>query len=256
MLIDCILTAVNDDPFYSDFIPLFVKAWNKLYTNIDVKIIFISDNIPDKYLEYKDNIILFKPIENVLTCFTSQYIRLLYPCILNYNNAILITDIDMIPLNKNYFTDYVKKYSDDKFIYYRKGLMDYANQFSICYNAACPSIWKDIFKINSLEDIVNQLIHITNVRKIKKNKGTHNWNVDQIDLRRNVTEWNKKTGNLIQLDDNITKYRRLTRCPIRGLKIIETNAEKISDGYYSDYHCFRPINKHNNINYRVLDLIK
>ena len=81
MILDCVLTSVNTNPLYIDFIPIFVKTWNKLYPKVDVKIILIADKIPEQFLEYKNNIILFKPIDNVLTSFTSQFIRLLYPCI-------------------------------------------------------------------------------------------------------------------------------------------------------------------------------
>ena len=42
MKLDCVLTACNMNPLYSDFIPIFIKTWNKLYPAVDVKIIFIS----------------------------------------------------------------------------------------------------------------------------------------------------------------------------------------------------------------------
>ena len=53
----------------------------------------------------KNNIIIFEPIKNILTSFTSQFIRLLYPCILNYKNGVLITDMDMLPMNNTYYTE-------------------------------------------------------------------------------------------------------------------------------------------------------
>ena len=65
--------------------------------------------IPEKFLEYKDNIILFNTIPNVSTSFISQYIRILYPCILNYENGIMITDIDMLPMNRTYYTEHVER---------------------------------------------------------------------------------------------------------------------------------------------------
>ena len=36
MKLDCVLTAVNDDPYYMDFIPIFVNTWNKLYPDVDI----------------------------------------------------------------------------------------------------------------------------------------------------------------------------------------------------------------------------
>ena len=103
MKLDCVLTAVNDNNMYLDFVPIFIKTWNKLYPLVDVKIILISKEIPEHLKEYQDNIILFEPLSNISTAFISQYIRLLYPAILNYQNGILITDIDMLPMNKTYY---------------------------------------------------------------------------------------------------------------------------------------------------------
>lgn len=31
MILDCVLTSVNTNPLYIDFIPIFVKTWNRLY---------------------------------------------------------------------------------------------------------------------------------------------------------------------------------------------------------------------------------
>jgi len=87
---------------------------HKLYPNVDVKIILIAKQIPDQYLEYKDNLILFEPIEGILTSFISQFIRLLYPCILHYQHGVMITDMDMLPMSKTYYHCYrpMNKYSD------------------------------------------------------------------------------------------------------------------------------------------------
>ena len=50
MKLDCILTAVNINLLYIDFIPIFIKTWNKLYPLTDIKIILISNNIPDEFI--------------------------------------------------------------------------------------------------------------------------------------------------------------------------------------------------------------
>ena len=104
MKLDCVLTAVNENTLYLDFIPFFVDTWNKLYPDVDVKVVLIMSEIPSNLEKYKNNIILFKPIPSINTSFISQYIRMLYPCILNYKNGVMITDIDIIPMNKVYYT--------------------------------------------------------------------------------------------------------------------------------------------------------
>ena len=92
---------------------------------------------------------MFEPIDNVLTSFTAQFIRLLYPCILNYKNGVIITDMDMIPMNRTYYTENIKSFDNNKFIYFRENVLFEHKQLAMCYNVAVPKIWKDIFKINS-----------------------------------------------------------------------------------------------------------
>ena len=44
MILDCILTSLNENKLYLDFVSIFIKKWNKLYPYplVDVKIILIS----------------------------------------------------------------------------------------------------------------------------------------------------------------------------------------------------------------------
>ena len=93
----------------------------------------------------------------MLTSFTAQFIRLLYPCILNYINGVIITDIDMLPMNNTYYTENIKPYDSDKFIYYRDNICFEDKQIAMCYNVATPKVWSDIFKINSLTDIITTI---------------------------------------------------------------------------------------------------
>jgi hypothetical protein len=88
MKLDCVLTAVNENPLYLEFIPIFVKTWNKLYPSVDFKIILIAKAIPEEYKEYANNIIIFEPLEGVLTSRAHQsaniyniYIYIIYICI-------------------------------------------------------------------------------------------------------------------------------------------------------------------------------
>ena len=57
MKLDCVLTATNENDRYIHFIPIFIATWKKLYPNIDVKIVLIAESIPEKFLQYSNNII-------------------------------------------------------------------------------------------------------------------------------------------------------------------------------------------------------
>lgn len=253
MKLDCVLTAVNEKPLYLDFVPIFIKTWTKLYPDIDIKIILIAKNIPDNLLLYKNNLITFEPIAGVLTSFTSQFIRLLYPCILNYKNGVLITDMDMLPMNKTYYTKNIMEYDNNKFIYYRGNVCLQSKQIAMCYNVATPEIWKDIFKINSLNDIVNYIKNISDNNTIKEGHGNSGWCIDQITLYNKVTEWNKKTNNFVRLNELQTGFMRLNRnvSDISDLNIIK----KITACIYTDYHCYRPMSKYADINWKIYNLL-
>jgi hypothetical protein len=118
----------------------------------------------------------------------------------------------------------------------------------MCYNVATPIIWKEIFEINSIEDIRNMLISTSENNIIREGQGNVGWSTDQVVLYKKVMEWNKKTNNLVCLKENNTKFHRLNR----GFSELNDNIKKnISNGIYSDYHCFRPMSQYSTINYDI-----
>lgn len=254
MKLDCILTSCNINPMYIDFIPIFVKAWTTLYPNVDIKIILIHDAIPEEYIEYKQYIILCKPIPNVSTTFMSQYIRLLYPALLDYKNGVMITDMDMIPMSSNYYTENIKQFDNNCFVYLRSLLLDgsaqsyepagtHDNQICMCYNVALPKIWSDIFEIHSITDIYNRLKEVySDVQHIDKQQL---WNCDQRHLYYYVMKWNKQTKGFKYLHDNNTGYRRLDR---NTFMLSQQLKQAIQLGIFSDYHCYRPYKTFKEIN--------
>ncbi len=253
MILDCVLTATNEKSLYLDFIPIFIQTWNKLYPRVDIKIILIAKKIPDSMLCYESNIILFEPIDGVATSFTSQFIRLLYPCILDYKNGVIITDIDMLPMNRTYYSESIKSYENDKFIYYRQNTLFKSKQIAMCYNVATPRIWRDIFDIHSLDDIKSTIKYVSDSNNVRGGRGNIGWCLDQTTLYNKVMAWNEKSNNFICLKERDIGFKRL------GRNIFDpsdsTIVNNISNGYYSDYHCRRPMSKHSDINYQIFNLL-
>ncbi len=254
MKLDCVLTACNTKPLYRGFIPLFLAAWNKLYPEVDVKILFIHDFLPEELHQFEKNIILFKPIDNVSTAFTSEYLRCLYPCILNYKNGVMITDIDDIPLSR-YFTENIKKIPDDKWIYLRdfKFKSSRGDEIAICWQIATPLLWKEVFNIHGMNDIKNRLVEIYQKTSPTEIPGKRSWGNDQKELYRRLMKWNQRTGNYISLRDKDTGYARLDRIYFTRLNRIKEY--KIKIGFYSDYHCLRPYEKYKLVNDKIVSLL-
>lgn len=252
MKLDCVLTACNTVPLYIDFIPLFVSAWKKLYPNVDVKIILISEEIPEKFSKYAENIILFKPIPNISTAFISQYIRILYPAILNYDNGIMITDIDMIPMNRTYYTKNIENISDDKFVYMRDVLLSQYRQIAICYNVGKNSTWSEIFDIKSKDDIIKRLTDVYSKINYEEGHGKSGWSRDQIDFYQYVRKWDIDTNRFVILKDSKTGYRRLDR---NTFLLNNSLKDYIKKGLFSDYHCYRPYKDYKEVNDSILNIL-
>ena len=229
--LDCVLTAVNEKPKYIEFIPVFIKAWKKFYPKTHIKIVLIANKITKKFLKYSKNIILHKPLPGVSTVFTSQFIRLLYPGLLNYHD-VMITDIDNIPLNNTYFSENIKNINKKNWVNFRDWKNKSGPQIAMCWQMATPKIWREVFNINSIKDINECLIKIN-----KNNKG---WFSDQIYLYKKVMEWNTLTQNYIVLKDKNTKYKILDRGNIKNIKLgsdkINSIKKDVNKGIYSDFH--------------------
>ena len=56
----------------------------------------------------------------------------------------------------------------------------------------------------------------------------------------------------IYLKDSNTNFKRLDR---NTFKLNDDIINKIKNGYYSDYHCYRPYDKYKVINDSIIDLL-
>lgn len=198
------MTSCTPDK-YLLYIPEFVQEWKKVLPYVDVKIILIASEIPTLYKDFEQNIILFEPLEGMHSSFISQYIRLLYPALLDYKNGVLITDIDMLPISSKYFESNIVGFSDDHFISYRDHLIPKA-RLPICYNVATPKVWSEIFYISSLQDIKDHLIQIYKQIEydgIPEGKG---WHSDEELGMAYILMWYEKNKPYVFLTDGTTGF--------------------------------------------------
>tara|TARA_Y100000768_G_C23971189_1_gene680662 strand:- start:636 stop:1445 length:810 start_codon:yes stop_codon:yes gene_type:complete len=269
MLIDCVFTASTMHERYISFVPTFIRAWNKLYPKIDIKILLINSYIPKNLEDYSNNIILFDSIRVNEThimnpSFISQYIRILYPALLKYENGIIITDIDMLPMNSNYYTKNIKDIDADSFIYYRGNVIPGGKEYAMCYNVAKNKIWSDVFNINNINDINKRLIDVycsCNYGNWNTSKGDgtrQGWSTDQSDLYKYIRKWNDKTNKLVCLNDKDCGFRRIDR-GFNGndnIVISDNIKELFMAGKISDYHAYRPNTEWRKLlNEKIIDLI-
>lgn len=237
----CIVACdLNDD--YTQFFNIVKYCW-KHYVGIDTKFILISSFIPTELESFRDDIILFHPINDIPTAFQAQCIRMLYPALLKqYKNSIIISDMDLIPLNKSFYVDSIESINENNFVVYRNVISEYL-QYPICFCAANPNTWGEIFSIKSINDV---FISIENWYELFVNTGHFYqisspfsviWACDQLKLFELTNNWNDETNRLTLLSDEITKFNRLDRHNILNIeKKLDEYQINIKSGIYSDFH--------------------
>lgn len=223
-----VLSACNNNPEYICFIPYFIDSWKKLFPEVKCIVVYIDEIIPENLKKYEENIILFKPLLGISTKYISQNIRLYYPALLDVEGGIMITDIDMVPLNRDYYLKNIDQYEDDIFIIYRKA----SNvQFAMCYCLATKETWSKTFGIKTIEN-VNNILKI-NGKSYTDIKGDSTWFIDQLILTKAIQIY----GKYVILNDIKQGYNRLDRIYVnKYIQNIEKIVEDVKAKKYSDFH--------------------
>lgn len=215
-----VILASDANSLYLDFWPLVARAWERLVgLRPTLALIAEDDVIID---ETCGDVIRFKPIPGVPTGFYAQHIRHLVPAYFE-EDGCLISDIDMFPLSKDYFIESVKNVSEDAYVVYRDKAYTY-ERFPMCYSAAKGKVFKEMFKLKSLD-------HIPNIIEAwyKMNLG---WNSDERLLYHYVTHWSGYATHCIKLGGTVEK--RVDRSKW------QYDPVKVNAGYYIDSHSLRP----------------
>lgn len=203
MKLETVLTACNEKEGYLKCIPLFIKVWKRF--NVDIKIVMIMNEIPEDYKEYSDHFILFEPIKGMSTAFISQYIRILYPSLIEKEGGVMITDIDMVPISRDFFSTIGG--DDNAFIHYYNGQYEIEKMTAMCYNLATPEVWRKINHIKSEDDIklILRYAYPTNYQVKRGNRAGDTWYRDQHDLHSFINAYSDTKK--VKIDN----FRRLDR---------------------------------------------
>lgn len=240
MKIDKAIVASTENSKYLDFWPVVKKAWERL--DIEPILYLITDK-KSKITDAKS----FN-IPSINSVFLSQTLRLLAPSLYK-NDTCIISDMDMIPLSREYFVNQLKDIDEDKFVIFRSGSTS-SDMLPICWNAGKGSTWSKIFKVSNTEDINNELISwYPNSYKPFKN----NWYLDQLILKEAIDNFEiKNKSNVIRLNDDISKFRRLNRTNYRtDLKMF-----KQEPNLFIDFHMPRPYKLYKKSINNVLNVIE
>jgi hypothetical protein len=238
MKLSCALVACNENPHYLAFWPAVKRAWWEI-VGIPCIMVYIGDELPQS-LQGDPAVILFKPIPGWPTATQAQCIRLLYPALLSGDGAVIISDMDMVPLQKNFFVNTIKNNTGDQFVSYRDVVE--GNQVFMCYVAANPTVWSELFKIQSLKDVYTRFNEWSRENPADGLHGGKGWCSDQEILFKQVLMFQEKSSNRVAIYPCPYKHvcprpDRLDRCkPHEWVVLGETTKLKIVNNVYVDFH--------------------
>jgi hypothetical protein len=256
MKIDKIIVSV-DDSHYQYFWPAIATVCKKVL-NITPVLFKLDEEESDFYNDSYGLVKKIKKVQKFQTSIQGQLLRL-YGTKYFQDEVCLISDIDMMLLNKKYFVDDLKSFSDDSYIIFTsdgydlnrrecRDLFDF-EVYPMCYHAAKGKIFTEILENDGdFEKFLNKVI----TYKIPNKK---EWYSDEIylssmiNLKYNNYEIHKlKRGyqddfyipNRIEKYNFPVDYRNNNEMKSNNLKLGNYDKEKLKNGYYIDCHCVRP----------------
>lgn len=216
MKIDYVIISSDDNPLYKDFYEVVSKQWNKF----GFKTYYINITNIDEIKENEYGIIhKIKKIENVPTGLQSQIVRLFSSNFI-YGN-ILISDIDMLPLNGDYFNSYLNQLTDKNIILYSGQPYGNVPFYPMCYVLSNTITLKTALNIGDLtfEEFCHFLVK----------KYNSSWNTDEQFLYDSLKNFN---------DNLIIKSRDFNNRIDRSNWVY--NDELLKNSFYIDSHLLRP----------------
>ncbi len=234
-MIQRVILATDTHEDYIEFWPIVAKAWKDVMGITPTLALIAKEGIEiDASL---GEVIRFDPIEGIPTSFQAQVVRLLLPTLFP-DDICIVSDIDMVPLKKEYFIDTVKPYSRDAFVVFRDNAYRAQEcKFPMCYIAAKGQTFKEVFNIDqngSIEQKMREWYAL--------NLG---WNTDELVLYESLKNWDGWKARGVKLGHGVGN--RIDRsCWMYDPQFLD-------QGYYIDAHCPRPYSAHKKT---IDDLVK
>jgi hypothetical protein len=197
--------------------------------------VYVADSIPE-YLEKDPAVVHFKPIPGWPTATQAQVIRLLYPALLPTDGAVMLSDMDMIPLQSNWFTDGFEPFQSNQFVSLR-GIDEAAKQIYMCYVGARPAVWKEMFEIYTVDDVRKRMEEWSKQLPADGSHGGLGWCSDQIILYSHVKTWQMNHPERVGLQPWTAEIPRLDRGnPSEWFQWNYVLEAKIKGEAYVDFH--------------------
>ena len=244
MKLDRIIVAVDNNKDYYEFWPFVAKRWKSW--GVTPTLIVVADE-PIDIDESLGDVRYIKPHPSIPTKHQAQIVRF-YGAAAYEDEVCIISDIDMMHLNKNYFLDSVKECGDDNIVMYSADAYppgDFMHPaYPMSYMAAKGSTFKEIIK----GDLENFHDHIEEWMG-----HGFGWYTDEKVFALKFQQWSDTSPNRATLlkrgfhsGPGALSIRRIDRAEgsIYGQNLLELN-------FYIDFHMPRPYEEHKEMIDRV-----
>ena len=224
MKIDYVIVS-SDKSWYLDFWPITSKLWKTLL-NVTPILALIDEEESEIYEDGNGLVKKFKSVEGVSTGLQSQIVRLYLPKFLD--GYCLISDIDMIPLQSEYFISNSLGVNENNFIIYSSDNVECiaSSMYPMCYVLSYSKNF-DIFHENK-----NWFDFVSDLSKLM-----YGWSTDQLFMYEQLNKYNQ--NKIVKLDRGWPggcATKRIDR-PYWGFGYDET---LLKEKYYIDCHLPRP----------------
>lgn len=217
--IDYVIISSDDNPLYKDFYPIISKRW----FDLGIKTYYINITDSDEIIQNDYGIIhKIKKIEDLDSGFQAQVVRLFSSKFISGN--LLMSDIDMLPINIDYYNQYLSELTDENVIIYSGQPYGNVPYYPMCY---ILSNSKNIINFLEIKDLsfkdYCEMLFV-------KYKGA--WNTDENFM---YDKFQNYLDKLI-IKNNRDFSRRIDR------PIFNYNINLLKNGFYIDSHLPRPYN--------------
>jgi hypothetical protein len=203
--------------------------------------------------DIRDDVILFPELSGVSNGLQTQCVRLLAPQLLPAAKSVVLSDIDMLPMQKRYFVDSVRDVAEDAFVIYRADALPDRAEIAICYNAASPTTWGEMVEpVASVEDAQRIIKEWAKAVAYDGRPGRAGWSTDQELLFDFVGRF--APSRIVRFTDAQLGHSRLDRSEMGRNGADPLQRYLASRGAYCDFHMQRPTEQYYRLNAEVAAL--
>ena len=143
------IVSSNSNSEYLDFWPSVSKAWKKM--DIEPLLLYIDPNPPSQNVIEQGDVIYLESIPEWSIVQQSQSIRFWAAKLIN--EPFIISDMDMLPISKDYYMDGANQIGDKGIVSYSSDIINYRwyktnPQYPMCYLAGDPESFKNLLDLN------------------------------------------------------------------------------------------------------------